>query len=72
MRIMGSIRSKMIVTFISLLIIAILMTGLFAYSIARRILLETVRADLDSYMEEFYTFLKSNPDMDFDVIKKLC
>ena len=72
MRIMGSVRSKMMAIFVSLLIAAILIVGLFAYSVARRSLLETVRADLDSYVEEFYTLLKANPDMDFDVIEELC
>ncbi|RKY29737.1 MAG: hypothetical protein DRP68_06905 [Candidatus Omnitrophota bacterium] len=72
MRVMNSVRSKMVVIFASLLIVTILIVGLFAYSVARRSLLEAVRADLDSHVQQFYTFLKANPDMDFDVIEKLC
>ena len=63
MRVMNSVRSKMVVIFASLLIVTILIVGLFAYSVARRSLLEAVRADLDSYVQQFYTFLKANPDM---------
>jgi len=69
---MNSVRGKMIVIFVPLMIATVLIVGLFAYNIARGSLLEAVRADLDSYVQEFYTFLEANPDMDFDVIKKLC
>ena len=72
MKIMNSVRSKMIVIFVPLLIVAVLIVGLLAYNIARRSLLEAVRTDLDSYVQQFYTFLEANPDMDFDVIEKLC
>lgn len=72
MRIMGSIRSKMVVVFTSILIVAVVIVGAIAYTVAKRALLETVEKDLDSYVQEFDIFLTANPDMDFDVIEKIC
>ncbi len=72
MKIMGSIRSKMVVVFASILIVAIVIVGVIAYGISKRVLLETVEKDLDGYVQEFDIFLTANPDMDFDIIEKIC
>lgn len=72
MRIMGSIRSKMVVVFTSILIVAVVIVGAVSYSVAKRALLETVENNLSSYVQEFDIFLTANPDMDFDIIEKIC
>lgn len=72
MKIFRTIQGKMVAGFGAILIGTVIILGIITYMVSKNALLESVKAELDNHVTQFYIFLEANPDMDFNVIQKLC
>ena len=67
-----SMRSKLLLVFLSIILVAVVGTAFFSIRATTAPLRESAIKDLKSMVDEFYTFAKANPDMEWSVIKKMC
>jgi len=67
-----SIRNKLLLVFLSITMIAVVGTGFLSFRAMLSPLRNTATENLKSVIDQFYTFIEANPDMDWDVVKKMC
>jgi len=66
------LRSKLLLVFLSTVLVAIVGTGFSTIRSMITPLRESAIADLKSMVDEFYIFAEANPDMEWAVIRKMC
>jgi methyl-accepting chemotaxis protein len=67
-----SIRNKMLIVFLSITLVAVMGTAFASFRAMVTPLRDTATANLKSMIDQFYTFIAANSDMDWAVIKKMC
>ena len=67
-----SIRNKMLLVFLSITLVAVAGTAFVSFRAMVPPLRDTATANVKSMIDQFYTFIEANPDMDWVVIKKMC
>jgi methyl-accepting chemotaxis protein len=67
-----SIRNKMLLVFLSITLVAVMGTAFASFRAMVGPLRDTATANLKSMVDQFYTFIEANSDMDWAVIKKMC
>jgi len=67
-----SIRNKMLLVFLSITLVAVVGTAFVSFRAMVPPLRDTATANVKSMIDQFYTFIEANPDMDWVVIKKMC
>ncbi len=67
-----SIRNKLLLTFLSITTIAVIATAYLSIKATEAPLRDGAVDSLQSIVDEFYTFVEANPDMDWDVIMEMC
>ena len=66
------IRSKMLLTFLSIIVFTVVCTTYFSIRATVDPLKATINRNVKSMVDEFYTFLEANPDIDQALIRKMC
>ena len=66
------IRSKMLLTFLSIIVFTVTCTTYFSIRATADPLRAIINRNVKSMVDEFYTFLEANPDIDQALIKKMC
>lgn len=67
-----SIRNKMLLVFLSITLVAVVGTAFSSFRAMVPPLRDSATENLKSMIDQFYTFIKANPDMDWAVVKKMC
>jgi len=67
-----SIRNKMLLVFLSITLLAVVGTAFSSFRAMVPPLRDSAIENLKSMIEQFYTFIEENPDMDWAVVKKMC
>jgi methyl-accepting chemotaxis protein len=67
-----SIRIKLVLTSLSIAVVAVLCTAYFSIRATTSPLREVANENLKSIVDEFYTFVEANPDMEWAVIREMC
>ena len=67
-----SIRSKMLLVFLSITVVAVMVTAFASFRAMVNPLRNTAIDNLRSTIDQFYTFIEANSDMDWGVIKEMC
>ncbi|MEA2083130.1 MAG: methyl-accepting chemotaxis protein [Thermodesulfobacteriota bacterium] len=66
------IRSKLLLTFLSIIVFTVVCTTYFSIRATADPLRAITNRNVKSMVDEFYTFLEANPDIDQALIRKMC
>lgn len=67
-----NMRNKLLLVFLSIMLVAVIGTAISSIRGMVTPLREIAIKDLESLVDEFYTFAEANPDMEWAVIKRIC
>ncbi len=67
-----SIRTKLLLMSLSIVVVAVVCTAYFSTRATVGPLRDVVNKSMKSQVDEFYTFVEANQDMDWAVIKEMC
>ncbi|MBW1783966.1 MAG: Cache 3/Cache 2 fusion domain-containing protein [Deltaproteobacteria bacterium] len=67
-----SIRNKLLIVFLSITLLAVVGTAFSSFWAMVPPLRQSAMSNLKSMIDQFYTFIEANPDMDWAVVKKMC
>jgi methyl-accepting chemotaxis protein len=67
-----SIREKMLLVFLSITLVAVVGTAFSSIRAMVTPLRDSANENLKSMIDQFYTFIEANPDMDRGVVRKMC
>ena len=68
----SSIRTKLLLMSLSIVVVAVVCTAYFSIRATVGPLRGVVNESMKALVDEFYTFVEANPDMDWAVIKDMC
>ncbi len=67
-----SIRNKLLLTFLSITTVAVISTAYLSIKATQSPLRDNAIESLKSTVDQFYAFVKANPDMDWAVVREMC
>ena len=67
-----SMRNKLLLVFISIALAAVAGTAFSSLQATKAPLRDSAVKNLKAMVDQFHTFVEANPDMDWDVVRKMC